>query len=159
MKKYFWSLLFSLVVGVYLGKFMLNQYKDYELIPTYSSSEDLFFLQQGVYSSIESMKENMSSFRYYIYDSESDGFHSYLCITKSHENALKVKEFFNSLGYDIYVKENNINNGNFVSVVNQYDLLLSDASGNAIDDICNQVLSSYEELVINGDKDEGYSKE
>ena len=157
MKKYFWSLFCSLVVGVYLGKFMLNQYDDYEVISTYYGSESLFFLQHGVYSDLESMKDNMSNFKYYIYDKEDDGFHSYLCITKSHDNALKVKEYFNSIGYDIYVKENNINDGTFVSIVNQYDLLLNDADGSAVDDICTQILSSYEELVF--DENEGDTKE
>lgn len=159
MKKYFWSIFLSLIIGVYLGKFVLNQYDDFNIISTFNYSDTLYFLQQGVYSNIDIMKDEMSFFPYYIYNLENDGYHTYVGITKSLENALKVKEYFNDMGYDIYVKENNINNSVFSSVVAQYDLLLVDAEGDAIGDICNQVLSSYEELVINDNKDEGYTKE
>lgn len=158
MKKYFWSIFLSLVVGIYLGKFTLNQYNNLSVFPVFGGYDNLYFLQQGVYTSLESMKENMNSFSYYIYDLDTDGYHSYVGITKSLENALKIKEYFANAGYDIYIKENSINNNTFVSIVNQYDLLLNSAEGDAIGDICNQVLNSYEELVINENKDEGYTK-
>ena len=78
-------------------------------------------------------------------------------ITKNHENALKVKEYFNDMGYDIIVRENRVSNGVFISIVNQYDLVLKDASDDAIGDICSQVINSYEELVLNEDK--GHTQE
>lgn len=159
MKKYFWSIFLSLVVGIYLGKFTLNQYDDFNVFPVSFGYDTIYFLQQGVYSNIDVMKNNMSNFQYYIYDKENDGYHTYVGITKSQENALKVKEFFEEKGYDIYIKENNINNGSFVSVLTQYDILLSEASGDTIDGICNQILNSYEELVINENQNEGYSEE
>ena len=60
----------------------------------------------------------------------------------------RIKVFFDQKGYDIYIKEISIDNSAFVSVVEQYDLLLNEANDDAIDTICNQVLSSYEELVV-----------
>lgn len=157
MKRYFWSIFLSLIVGVYLGKFTLNQYHDFNVFPAFSGYETIYFLEQGVYSDEEVMKNSMSSFNYYIYSSDEDGYHTYVGITKNYENALKVKEFYKEKGYDIYVKENDIKNNSFISVLNQYDILLSSADNNNIDSICNQILSSYEELVINEDK--GDSKE
>ena len=159
MKKYFWSIFLSILVGIYLGKFTLNQYGNLSVFPVSYNFNTLYFLQYGVYSSESIMKDNMSSFKYYIYDVEGDGYHTYVGITKSLENASRVKEYFNNKGYDIYVKENSVSSSIFVSVLSQYDLLLSDASGDAIEDICNQILSSYEELVINENEDEGYSEE
>ena len=156
MKKYFGSIVLSIFFGVYLGKFVLNQYKDFNIISAFNYSDNLYFLQQGVYSDIDSMKSSMSSFTYYIYDLEEDGYHTYVGITKSLENAKKIKEFFSNTGYDIYIKESSVPNSTFVSIVAQYDLLLNDASGDAIYDICNQVLSSYEEIVINENK--GYTQ-
>lgn len=152
MKKYFWSIFFSLLIGIYLGKFMLNQYDDFNVFPVSYGYDTLYFLEQGIYNDIDSMRDSMSSFSYYIYEVRDDGYHSYVGITKSRQNASKIKEYYDNKGYDIYIRENNINSSSFVSVVSQYDLLLNDASGDAIDDICNQVLSSYEELVINEDK-------
>lgn len=152
MKKYFWSIFFSLIVGVYLGKFTLNQYHDFNIFPVSSGYETVYFLEQGIYNSEDVMKSSMSSFSYYIYSFDSDGYHTYVGITKSYENALKVKDFYSKKGYDIYVKENNIKNERFLSVLNQYDILLGDISNDSIDGVCDQILSSYEELVINEDK-------
>ena len=50
MKKYFWSIFLSLIVGIYLGKFTLNQYDDFNIFPVSSGIDSLFFLQEGVYS-------------------------------------------------------------------------------------------------------------
>ena len=152
MKRYFWSIFLSLIVGVYLGKFTLNQYHDFNIFPVSSGYETVYFLKQGVYSSEDFMKNSMSSFSYYIYNLEDDGYHTYIGITKSYENALKVKEYYKKKGYDIYVDENNIKNDKFLSVLGQYDILLSDISDDSIDGVCNQILSSYEEWVINEDK-------
>ena len=157
MKRYFWSIFLSLIVGVYLGKFTLNQYTDFNVFPVSSGYESVYFLEQGVYVDEGVMKSSMSNFNYYIYSSEDDGYHVYVGITKSYENALKVKEFYKEKGYDIYVREDNIKNSSFVSVLSQYDILLDSAEGENIDGICNQILSSYEELIINEDK--GDSKE
>lgn len=150
MKKYLGSIILSLVVGVFLGKFMINQYSDLQVVPVMNNSFNLFFLQQGVYNSEDSMKENMIDFPYYIYNLEDDGYHTYVGITKNENNANKIKEFFYNKGYDIYIKEIGVNNISFITVVEQYDLLLNDATGEMIGDICGQVLSSYEELVLNG---------
>lgn len=150
MKKYFGSVLFALIIGFFLGKFMLNQYSDIEVVSMSTDSDNLYFLQQGVYSSLDSMKENMANFSYYIYNLDEDGYHTYVGITKKYENASKIKGFFDEKGYDIYIKEIGISDKDFVTVVEQYDLLLNEASGDMIGDICGQVLSSYEELVLNG---------
>ena len=128
---------------------MLNQYDDFNVLPVSYNYDKLFFLEAGSFDSIDSMKSAMSGFNYYIYDFKDNLYHTYVGITKTHENALKIKDYYVSKGYIINIKEDIIKNSNFISVVSQYDLLLNDASGDAIGDICNQILSSYEELVVN----------
>lgn len=149
MRRYLGSVLVALVVGCFLGKFMLNQYGDFEVVSLTTNSDDLYFLQQGVYSSIESMKENMIDISYYIYNLEDDGYHTYVGITKNYENALKIEGFFEEKGYDIYIRVIGVSNSDFITVVEQYDKLFNESSGDMIGDICGQVLSSYEELVLN----------
>ncbi len=157
MKKYIGSILLSILVGVYLGKFMLNQYDDINVFGVSSSVDTLYFLEAGTYKTSDEMKNNMSNFSYYIYNIDTDGIHAYVGITKKQENAEKIKEYFKEKGYDIYVREIAISNSTFVSVLEQYDLLFTNASGNGIEDICGQILSSYEELVINENQNEGNS--
>lgn len=149
MKKYIGPVLLSIVIGVYLGRFMIGQYKELDVSMVDGRFENVFFLQRGVYSSFEIMKENMLDFSYYIYNVEDDGYHAYVGITKDKLNADRIKEYFYNMGYDIYVKEIGLSNDAFLTVLDQYDLLLSESADDVIDDICNQVLSSYEELVLN----------
>ena len=129
---------------------MLNQYDDLTVSPVSSESGMLYFLESGVYNDIDTMKNSMISFPYYVYEELEDGIHSYVGITKNEKNALKVKEHLKHLGYDINIREFNGFDESFVSVVTQYDILLESASDDGILDICGQVLSSYEELVLNG---------
>lgn len=152
MRRYFFPIFLSLFVGIFLGRFVLKQYGDFDVFPVNMVYGNVYFLEQGVYDSYDSMRDGMVSFDYYIYDIENDKYHTYLGITGNYENSLKVKEFYKEKGYDIYVRENNIKNERFISVLSQYDILLSDSNIDNFDSICNQILSSYEELVINEDK-------
>ena len=157
MRKYIVSIFLSFIFGVYLGMFVLKQYKDFDVTSVFNYYDTLYFIEIGTYSDIDSMKSDLGNFSSYIYDIDDKGYHAYVGITKNHENALKVKEYFNDVGYDIIVRENRVSNGVFISIVNQYDLVLKDASDDAIGDICSQVINSYEELVLNEDK--GHTQE
>jgi len=68
------------------------------------------------------------------------------------ENVDKIKGYYEQKGYDIYVKQININNENFSVVLEQYDGLLKESSDpEVIGTICSQVLNKYEELVLRND--------
>ena len=149
MKKYTVPIILSIVVGVYLGKFMFNQYDNLTLFSVSNESSTLYFLEVGIYNTIDEMKTAMSNFSYYIYNVDKQGIHSYIGITKNKKNSQKIKEYWKEKSYDIYEREINITNSNFISVIEEYDKLLDTAEGVGIEDICGQVLSSYEELVIN----------
>ena len=63
------------------------------------------------------------------------------------ENVLKG--YFANLGYNIYVKEIEINNSSFMEVLVQYEEMLRNTDDEkTIRAIISQVLSKYEELVI-----------
>lgn len=151
MKKYIIPILSALLVGFLLAKFMIDQYDKKENLKTvFNDSQTLYFIQQGVYSSEENMKKNMSDFAYYIYNVSQEKYYTYIGITKSKENSDKLKDFYKKLGYITYVKEISINNEDFLEVLEQYDKLLeSTDDNNTIKAICSQVLSKYEELILN----------
>lgn len=149
MKKYIGSILLSIVVGIYLGKFMLNQYDDITVFSVSNNASTLYFLEAGVYKTTDEMKSSMSNFSYYIYNIDDNGIHSYIGITKNKKNSKKIKDYWQELGYDIYEREISISNSNFISVLEEYDKLFENAEGEGIEDICGQILNSYEELVIN----------
>lgn len=141
-----------ILVGFFMGNFMFKQYKsDTDLVSL--TGENLYFLQTGVYSSLDSMKEAMKNTSYYIYTKENDVYYSYIGITKNKNNLEKLKGFYKQEGYDIYVREIFVSDISFLTVLEQYDnLLLETTDNNILKSIEEQVLNKYEELIIN-DKD------
>lgn len=149
MKKNILTILLALLVGFFISKFLFNQYDKKEKIKTiFNNSETVYLLRQGIYSSKESMEENLSSFSYYIYNIEDELYYVYIGMTKDEDNYIKLEEYFKSLGYDTYKTEITVSNRTFLEILNQYDLLLKETEDkNIIKAICSQVLSNYEETV------------
>ena len=144
---------FSIILGIILGLIMLNQYdKKVELKPVSNTTEKIYLLQQGVYSSIESMEESIKKTPHYIYNIENDKYHVYVAFTKDD----KLKGYFENIGYSIYVKEINMNNKNFIEILEQYDLLLNNTDDKeVINAIVKQTINKYKELVIDEDLNKG----
>lgn len=136
------------LVGFVMGKFMFNQYDNgVALTSNLIEKEQLYFLQQGVYSSIDSMKENTSSLSYYIYNEDDGKYYVYVGITKDKNNLEKLKGFYQNKGYDIYIKSIEVSNKEFLEVFNQYEQLLQKTTDEkAISAIESSVLAKYEEL-------------
>ena len=145
--------LVALITGLILGKFVLNQYNfDGKIVPTISNGKYAYFIQQGVYSSKESMEDNVRSFPYYIYMVNNEKYYVYIGITFLEENMEKIKGYYKQKGYTTYVKQININNNDFITVLEQYDILLKETDGaEVIGTVCSQVLNKYEELVLTSD--------
>ena len=138
-----------ILVGFFMGNFMFKQY-NLKTDVVSVTGENLYFLQTGVYSSEESMKENMKNTSYYIYTKENNMYYTYIGITKNKKNLDKLKGYYKQAGYDIYVREIFISDVAFLTVLEQYDSLLKETTEDKIiNSIENQVLSKYEELVLN----------
>ena len=71
--KGFYPFVFCLLIGGFMGKFMLDQYKikEEEMMASFTSNT-VYFIEQGQYSSKELMEENINNVAYYIY-TEKDG--------------------------------------------------------------------------------------
>ena len=146
MKKYVFPILFALMIGFLLAYIVLKQYQNVLPLPTFANSQKLYFLQQGVYSSKESMEKNTSGLEHYIYSLENNQYYVYVGITKVKENAEKLKGYFTSNGYSIYIKELSVQNQKFLAILDQYDALLQETQDTKMyATICGQVLSKYEE--------------
>ena len=138
-----------ILVGFFMGTFLFNQYNT-KTDTVGLTGENLYFIQAGVFSSEEQMKEAMKNTTYYIYTKENNMYYSYIGITKNKKNLAKLQEFYNSAGYDIYVREIFVSNLSFLTVLDQYDMLLNETTDKTvIKSIENQVINKYEELVLN----------
>ena len=148
MNKYLFPIFVSLVLGTFMAYFIIRQYEDLPALAVSSEAETLYYIQRGVYSDMDNMKNNMKEFSHYIYNVEDNQYNTYVGITTNKENALKIQNYYKSLGYDTLLKDKITDNGDFINILKQYDELLSKTDDNeSIKVICNQVLAKYEELV------------
>ena len=151
MKKYLLTFLFALIIGFFLSNFFLTQYKDFEGIKVSGTGEDLYFIQYGVFSSLEKLEENTISLQNYVYNKQDNLYYVYVGITKLEENAKKLVNYYKKLGIDATIKEFGITNKEFLELLVNYDEILKNTEDEtAIASIINQVLIKYEEVVISG---------
>ncbi|NLA33826.1 MAG: hypothetical protein GX861_03090 [Tenericutes bacterium] len=138
----------AILIGYLCGEIVYTQYK--QNIPTFNETNQIYFLQQGVYSNQESLNNHTKELDQFLKIKENDKYYVYVAITKETENAQKIKEIYNKKGNDIYIKQINVTNPDFISMLVQYDKLIANTNNiNQILSIEKSVLSTYEELILN----------
>ena len=142
----------AIVVGFFMSKFIYNQY-DYSInLKTVfgGNVEKAYFIEYGEFQSLDEMEKSVVNLNSYIYEEINKHYYVYVGITKSKENASKLKGYFEKSGYNIYIKEIAIDNDEFLEKLYDFDALLVRTNDDgAIRTICNQVLAKYKELVLN----------
>lgn len=148
MKKYIFPITLALLLGLFMSTFFVGQYNSDGSITISQKKEKIYYIRKGVYMSLDDMKNSMMDFENYIYSEENDIFYSYVGITKSKENAKKIKSYFSSKGYETNIEEKEVTNEGFLTILGQYDNILSETDNDqTIKVICNQVLAKYEETL------------
>lgn len=146
MKKYFFPIIFSLFLGVFMAYLIINSYESLDGAAVSAKTEKVFFIQRGVYSSLESMNEAMSDFTDYIYGVEDNMYHCYVGLSLNSDNASKIVNVYKSQNIDTIVKEKVIEYTEFIDILSKYDEILSKTDDfKSIQTINNQVLAKYEE--------------
>ena len=144
----------SILIGGYLGYLIFNQYKyNNSDVATFNEGNiPIYFLQQGVYSSIESMNENTNEISDYIYFKEDNKYKVYIGITTNKDNVEKITNIFKDKNYDIYTKEINIEDKAFIEKLKQYDeLIKASEDQNVILGLLKQILNEYEQVMKNSE--------
>lgn len=147
MKKTFLLSIFFITLGTILGIFLRNSYKD-NLLGTFGEGKIYYFLQEGVYSNKDIMTENTKDLNIKLVNEENGKYYVYLGITRDEENVKKIKEIYNTKGYQLYIKEINLSNEEFYNNVTQFDLLIKNTTKEEeILTIEEVVLANYEEII------------
>lgn len=145
-------LIIAIGIGYFFGQIIFNQYNK-NITDVFNEGTKVYFLQQGVYTTPESMEKQTTKVKNYIYTKDKKYYRTYVAITKDSSNVNKLKDLFVKLGNDIYVKETTINNSDFISLLTQYDKLIQKTTdSNSIVDITKEVLIKYKELVADNGK-------
>lgn len=137
----------SILLGWLFGNFIYNQYSS--ISKEYEKSETIYFLQQGVYADDQVLKKNISNLESYTTIEDNDKYYVYIGITNSYEDALKIKDVYKEQGYNLYIKEDKINNEFFINDLKQYSTLLKSTNDfSKLNSILKVILASYEENVL-----------
>ena len=150
MKKYIFPVITSLMIGSVLSFIFISSYDGSKSIAMAKNVETVYYIQRGVYSSKESMEDNMRQFEHYIYNVDNNMYYTYIGVSKNIDNAKKISKYYQKQDFDTFIKEKTTDNKNFLVALGQYDQILEKTSDDKIiKTICNQVLSQYEELINN----------
>lgn len=145
-KKFLLGVTIAILLGLFLGTTFYKQYeKEQHLDNEYNS----YLLQLGVYNSKEEMNKKVKNIDSYMVIERNNKYYVYLGISTKKKNALKLKEVFNEQNIDVSIKKSVINNIEFMSNLEQFDILLDNATNNEdIMKVNEVILSSYEEMVM-----------
>lgn len=155
MKKYFISILFGLLIGFFLSKNFLEEYKGYTRIKTTSSSGvTAYFIKYGEYKSLDELEKNTTALTNYIYTEKDNKYIVYIGITTKKDTRDKLITYFKKLKYNVSSEEYIITNKEYINYLDSADKLLENtADMSVLGEVSSQILSKYEEIVLNGSKD------
>ena len=114
-----------------------------------SSSYNAYLLQIASFENVDSISSDMKNNTDYLIVNENNMYNVYVGITTDLSNANKIKNIYEKKDIEVYIKPTVINNIEFVSNLEQYDLLISEVENDDnLISISDVVLSSYEEIVL-----------
>ena len=146
MKKYLTTIIISILVGFLLSYYMLKEYESVNIIPVFNVKETAYLVQQGVYSSMESMQENTSSLTDYIYSVIDNMYYVYIGISLESDNVSKIQDYYKNKGINTIIKTTTISDNELIDSLRQYDMLLQGTTEEeAIKEVIKQTLSKYKE--------------
>lgn len=143
--KFVFPLILAIIIGFLSAKIVYALYSNDE-----KEKFNAYFLQTGVYTEESNLLKEVKKLDSYIKQKDNDKNYVYAAITGNLENANKLKKIYEKKDIDVYIKKVYISNKEFISNLEQYDVLLSGVdSDEDLLSITKVILSSYEEMVLN----------
>ena len=85
----------------------------------------------------------------YVVSLEDGKYYVYLGFTTDYSNLSKIRNMYKDMGVEVYIREVLIENEEFISNLEQFDILLDNVNGtNDILSINSAILSSYDEMIL-----------
>lgn len=144
-RKFILPFLIAVLIGVIFAQAIYKEYR----AETAKEEYNTYLLQEGVYTNKDVLEKHLKELSKYILMEEDGKYYVYLGITTSLNNANKLKALYESEDIPIYLKKANIVNNEFLTNLEQYDLLLEEVDNSKdILAINETILSSYEEIML-----------
>ncbi len=146
LKKFLMGVVIAIVLGLVGGNIL---YKQYEKAQNINVDYNSYLLQLGIYDSYEEALKKVPKIGNYAIVESDNKYYVYLGISTKKDNAKKVANVFLDEDIDVAIKKTVIDNVEFMSNLEQYDVLLDNANSKEdIMSINEVILSSYEEMVL-----------
>lgn len=138
----------AVLLGYLCASFIFNQYGVESLV--FHEDGNIYFLQCGAYTTKEASEKDINGIDAKITVKEGEKYYSYIGMTTSNKIAKNIQEMYKEKGIEIYIKSNYLENDDFISQLNQYDVLL-EASKNLeeVNSVLKTVLATYDEIILN----------
>lgn len=142
-------LLFSLILGIYFGTFLYSNYLYRNKDKT--NYYKIYLLEVKPYDTYDNMVNNNPSINNYLYYVDEKGYHIVLGITENENNLSKIGELFKDTE-NITIREELIDNMEFIENLRQYDNLVINGNDTDILNSMKQITSKYGELILNNEE-------
>lgn len=138
----------AVLLGYLCASFIFNQYGVNSLV--FHDNGNIYYLQCGAFTTQEASKKNIKGIEEKITVKEGEKYYSYIGMTTNTEIAKNIQKMYQERGIDIYIKNGYIENDDFISQLNQYDVLL-EASKNIeeVNSVLKTVLATFDEIILN----------
>ncbi len=150
-KKLIVNVLIPLLIAVILGFYGAKiAYEFYQVKKTLGErSYNAYAIQYGVYTNPETMKKYTKDLEDYVVTLEDGKYYIYLGFTTNYKNLKKMKKMYEDQDMEVYTKEIYINNQEFVSNLEQFDVLIENSDDDEdIVSVNEAILSSYNEIIL-----------
>ena len=146
MKKFFLLCIFTSMISIISGTFVFNIYKNNidETIAVMSTNEKVYMLLYGSYNSKD--KVNKLSLDNYILENNNNFFEVYVGISKKLENAEKIRGIYKEMGNNIYIREKNIDNIEFINFLDISENNFKEMSSDEIIKLENNIINKYKQI-------------
>ena len=146
MKRFIYIFLSTTLISVLAGIFIFNMYEKntIETIEVINTNEKIYMLLYGSYNTKEKVdKLNLDT---YILDNSNNFYEVYIGITKNLKNAEKIRGIYEKKGNNIYIREKNIDNLEFIDYLNIIESTMDEKSDEEIINIEKNIIKKYKEL-------------
>lgn len=135
------ALLIVMLMGIVFASFLLYKYKskDKGIVNT----ETVYLIQIGAYQNYENVVKVTKTLPNYVIIEEDGTAKIIVGITKDDNNLEKLKQNYEN----IYIREEQIDNKEFLDYLTKYDYLLNETNNSeTIKEINHKVLNKYDEI-------------
>ena len=138
----------AVLLGYLCASFIFNQYGVSSFV--FSDSKNIYYLQCGAFNTEEASLKDIKGIEDKLTIKEGDKYYSYIGMTTSNKIAKNIQKMYKEKGIDIYVKSDYLENEDFISQLNQYDVLLEASKNiNEVNSVLKTVLATFDEIIVN----------